>query len=42
MNEEEIIELTIMADVHLSCLRVNRNDTRWPLGWLDYVMGVGF
>tara|TARA_R100000742_G_C4243166_1_gene62490 strand:- start:488 stop:616 length:129 start_codon:yes stop_codon:yes gene_type:complete len=40
MNEEEIIELTIMADVHLSCLRANRDETRWPSGWLNYVMGV--
>ena len=40
MNEEEIIDLTIMADVHMSCLWADGDEPMWSLGCLNYVMGV--
>mgnify|MGYP003135014817 FL=1 len=40
MNEEEIIELTIIADVHMSCVWANDGEPIWPLGGLNHVMGV--
>lgn len=42
MNIEEIIDLTIMADVHMSCLWANNNEPMWPLGCLNYIWGWCF
>ena len=40
MNMKEIIELTIIADVHMACVWANDEEPIWPLGGLNYVMGV--